>query len=601
MDWMIQMKTADFMLKFLRGDLQKTSAYPYLPQKKAFTGTWENPKTLIRKKPEEMGVSSALLHDFVQALQEDPKCGVHTLMVLRKGHVIAEAAFSPWRLDTPQYIYSMSKSITGMAIGMAIEEGILSLSDRLVDIFPERVLPFHHAKLDSLTIEHLLTMTAGIRFNEVGSALEKDWRRAYMESDFDFAPGEKFYYNSLNTYMLSAAFHRKAGKGLMEYLTPKLFEPLGITDITWERCPMGIEKGGWGLYLHTEDMAKLGQLYLNKGIWKGQRIISEEFIAKAILPHIRTEDDVCRHGYGYQLWLCKMKAAYQFNGVFGQYVIVHPELEMVIVMTGASRNLFGEGPGMSTVERFFGDRSRFSDQSIFGQRRDYLRLKKRLEKCNILPLEAPPEQSWWQETIEKYFAKKVCVNRESKQEFERKISGKAYRLESAVGSVLPVILQAVHGNYAEGYDRLKLVFYDDRAVIDFSNGRSQQIITAGLCQAAIANDVQINGETYRVMAEARYEECEEGILLHLWLFFIETPHTREIFMRFNNEDIEIKCSEIPLAGDAIQMLYEMISGNYAALEYLLSANVLGRPVQNFLSERVMKVLEPSGKGKMASF
>lgn len=249
--------------------------------------------------------------------------------------------------------FSFSKTVVSMAVGMAVTEGLLTVEDSVVSFFPEKQPPlFRSPRMAAMKVRHLLTMTSGANFSEAGSEMERDWVRGFFYSDCACMPGEKFHYNSMNSYLLAAILRKVTGQTLTEYLTPRLFEPLGIPPVYWETCPMGIEKGGWGLYLRVTDMAKLGELCLRGGVWEGKRILSEEWLKEMLSFEVETEHDGMTR-YGYQLWSFPAPHSYQFNGVFGQYAVVLPELDMVIATTGGDASLFFNRV-LDAIDGFFG-------------------------------------------------------------------------------------------------------------------------------------------------------------------------------------------------------------------------------------------------------
>lgn len=596
MDLFAQMKIMDLMLKYMRGELSKIGGYPYVPQKERYNpDCGADSVPLPREVPEEMGISSAYLRRFIETLAADRRANVHTVMVLRHGRVIAQGAFAPWRCEVPQQVYSLCKSVVGMAIGIAEGEGLLSRGDRLIDLFPDKTRQLHSSRLGELTVEHLLTMTSGVKFNEIGSVLERDWARAYMESDFAFDPGCSFAYNSLNSYMLAAAVCRRSGMSLMSYLEERLFVPLGISGLQWERCPEGIEKGGWGLYLRTEDMAKLGQLYLNGGLWQGKRLLPEEFVRDAVRPHIRTENGECDRGYGYQVWMCPMEGAYQFNGMFGQYVVVHPALDMVIAVTAGSENLFGTGPVMEIVERFFGDDCRLSEMPLHRNRRAERALGRTLAGLSVLPPrpeDLPP--SGFLARLRAALRPASAAGPRPLNEVEQRVTGRKYRIESAYGGLLPLILQAVHGNYSTGFSELSVVFYGDRLIASFTEQDGQHILEAGMDGAARGNELTIGGETYLVEAEARWARDEdENPVLKLFLHYIETPDTRLIKFRFSESRVRVDFSERPSVELALHMLGKVLPGDEKPAERPAS-----RRLRRRAAGRMSEIVNPSSLGQI---
>ena len=228
------------------------------PQKPKFRPS-EIKMPFERATPESQGVPSAHIADFLNALREDRTLDMHGVTVLRNGKVIAQAMFGAYDPNVWHITHSECKSITGLAIGMLIGEGKLSPDDRLIDLFAGRVGKLNALTHRNITVKHLLTMTSGVSFNEAGSVTETDWVKCFFESAVPSEPGTSFNYNSMNTYLLSCVVRQVTGQGLTEYLTPRLFEPLGIENFFWEKCPMGNEKGGWGLYILPEDIAKIGR------------------------------------------------------------------------------------------------------------------------------------------------------------------------------------------------------------------------------------------------------------------------------------------------------------------------------------------------------
>ncbi|TFC75850.1 class C beta-lactamase-related serine hydrolase [Cryobacterium cheniae] len=295
---------------------------------------------LPRSTPEAEGISSTAILDFVAAA-EDQLESLHSLMVVRHGRVVAEGWWSPYAAQHPHLMFSVSKSFTSTAIGLAIGEGRLTLDGLVVDLLPDDLPAQIDPHLAVLTVRHLLTMTTGHPTDTVSLADDShgvNWARAILAQPLEFAPGTHFVYNSGASYLLSAILQRLTGERLFDYLTPRLFEPLGIVGATWETCPRGIDAGGWGLSLTTEQLATFGQLLLQRGEWNGTRLIPAEWIDEATRVQVDTsgtEHDVDgRQGYGYQFWLNR-PTGYRAEGAFGQFCLMLPETDAVIVLTAA--------------------------------------------------------------------------------------------------------------------------------------------------------------------------------------------------------------------------------------------------------------------------
>ena len=269
-------KMLNYARKYLLNDTDNILPFPVRPQKPPRTGRL--PTLLPRSAPRDEGVPAAALDTLYRSLS-GAECGTHACIVLRHGRVVSEGWYAPYSSRYWHVTHSMCKSVTGTAIGMLADEGRLSLDEHVCEIFPEKCGLLTSRRMRAVTVRHLVTMTSGVAFKEAGAVLEGDWVKGFLDADVLFEPGSAFDYNSMNSYMLSAIVKRKTGLGLSAYLRPRLFEPLGFGDVAWETCPQGIEKGGWGMYVYLEDIAKLGQLYLQKGKWTGadgkeQRLLS---------------------------------------------------------------------------------------------------------------------------------------------------------------------------------------------------------------------------------------------------------------------------------------------------------------------------------------
>jgi len=274
---------------------------------------------------------------------------LHSIMVVQNGQVVAEDWMSEGEANKPHVMFSVSKTYTATAIGFAVAEGKLKVTDKVISFFPDKLPKEVSPYLQELEIRHLLTMsvghdidpTAGIR--NIGDG---DWIEYFLAYPIEHKPGTQFVYNSLATFMCSAILQKVTGEKLINYLYPRLFRPLGITGITWEENPEGINIGGWGLYAKTEDMAKLGQFFLQKGQWNGKQLLPTSWFDEATtskiasLPagvkkedlKVKPKDSDWLQGYGYQMWRCRHNG-YRADGANGQYIIILPERNAVVVTT----------------------------------------------------------------------------------------------------------------------------------------------------------------------------------------------------------------------------------------------------------------------------
>ncbi|MEC0229952.1 serine hydrolase domain-containing protein [Paenibacillus alba] len=303
----------------------------------------KNELALPRSTPEAQGLPSSAIVAFLGAV-ETHNLELHSFMLLRNGFVVTEGWWNPYVAELPHLLFSLSKSFTSTAIGLAVSEGILSLDDQVISFFPDETPDEVLPNLSAMQIRHLLMMGTGHAQDTLGSLRKNEngnWAEAFLQQPVEHAPGTNFVYNSGATYMLSAILHKVTGQSLMDYLQPRLLDPLGIYHATWETCPRGIHAGGWGLSLTTESIAKFGQLYLQQGIWNGDRIIPEAWVAEATSKQISNGDggeSDWAQGYGYQFWSCRHDA-YRGDGAFGQFCIVMPQQNAVIAITAGLNNM----------------------------------------------------------------------------------------------------------------------------------------------------------------------------------------------------------------------------------------------------------------------
>ena len=301
---------------------------------------------LARSTPEAQGISSSAILSFIQAADSGVDA-MNSVMIVRHGRVVAEGWWRPYDASTPHMLYSLSKSFTSTAVGLAIAEGRLTLDDPVLKFFPEEAPPQPPANLRSMRVRDLLRMSTGHQ-SEPSFTSDKDstlrgatWVKRFLAHPVPFKPGTHFLYNSPSTYMLSAIIQKVTGETVLDYLRPRLFEPLGITHPTWVSSPQGVSAGAYGLMVRTEDIARLGQLYLQKGMWQGRQLIPAAWVAQATALQTSNGSSPTSdwdQGYGYQFWQSRHHT-YRGDGAFGQYMMVMPEQDAVVVITSGVRNM----------------------------------------------------------------------------------------------------------------------------------------------------------------------------------------------------------------------------------------------------------------------
>lgn len=294
---------------------------------------------LPRSSPEAQGVDSARVQAFVDAVDKKLD-SLNSFMLIRHGHVVAEGWWGPYAAESPHSLYSLSKSFTSTAVGIAIAEGKLGLDDNVLKFFPDDAPAEPSNNLKSMRVSDLLRMNSGHQTEPQRTATQ-DWVKTFLAHPVPFKPGTHFLYNTSATYMLSAIVQKATGQTLLDYLKPRLFDPLGIEQPTWETSPQGISTGGYGLSIRTEDIAKFGQLYLQKGKWQGKQLVPESWVAAATARQTSNGSNPKSdwdQGYGYQFWQCR-NGAYRGDGAFGQFCIVMPEQDAVIAVTSGLRDM----------------------------------------------------------------------------------------------------------------------------------------------------------------------------------------------------------------------------------------------------------------------
>lgn len=290
---------------------------------------------LNRSTPEQEGLSSSDMLAFLDTVMTQTDTDLHGIMVLRNGKVVAEKYNAPWAARYGHTLYSCSKTFTAVAVGLAIEDSLLTLGTRLIDILPDMMPDSISPGIDSITVENLLTMRTGFPVDTKMRTIQDQWVKAYCSQTLTSMPGTKFAYDSINSYLLSAMVQRVYGKTILQLLRERIFTPLGITQAYWEESPEGISCGGWGLYLPLESMAKFGQLLLQQGMWDNKQLISSEWIGQMTQPYTGNPGSDTR--YGYHIWIMPYPGMLRCDGAYGQYIFIIPDRHMVVAMTQCMR------------------------------------------------------------------------------------------------------------------------------------------------------------------------------------------------------------------------------------------------------------------------
>jgi CubicO group peptidase (beta-lactamase class C family) len=470
-------------------------------------------QTLPRSAPEHQGASSSRLNLFLDEVAKS-KIEFHSIMVVRHGHVIAEGWWAPYKAPLRHTLYSLSKSFTSTAVGLAVSESRLTIEDSVVSFFPSEVFKEGNANLMAMKVKHLLTMSTGHIKDTIQPMRhgQDTWVKTFFNQPVEREPGTFFLYNTGASYMLSAILQKITGQTLMQYLRPRLFDPLGIEGEDWETDPQGINTGGYGLRVKTEDIAKFGQLYLQKGQWKEKKILSAEWVEQATSSQIisnssnptrpREEDDWAQ-GYGFQFWRCR-PGGYRADGAFGQFSMVMPEYDAVIAITGES---FSMQKSMDLVWTYLLPAMDKTKTSLPADSNSQTDLKKRL---NNLRLE-PPIQ-------------------DSTSSIARVISGKEFTLEANE-------FQA---------QKVQLNFKNDTCVFIVSSDKGKHQVTCGI-NKWIEQKNEKNGTPFPVAGRMEVTTpiagsatwTDNNTLLMTWRL-TESCHTNGLTFVFTDNTVTIK-------------------------------------------------------------
>lgn len=599
-----QIAVAELVFNMILGKTGGTRV-DYFPQKPDFPFDAVYEQAFVRATPESQGISSDLFAALLRELDASKDTEMHHFMALRHGKVICECNFAPYPKGMWHITHSMCKSITGMAIGMLIEEEKLKLDENIYDIFPDHINAFSKIFRPVITVENLLTMTSGVTFNESGIVSGNDWLGSFLNASVNGKPGTEFQYNSLNTYVLSAIVTKRTGETLTEYLTPRLFGPLGITKYYWETCPKGITKGGWGLFLCAEDMAKLGQLYLQRGKWNGQQLVSEYWIEISTARHLKTQNDT--YGYGYQLWMEQRPGSFEYNGMLGQNVIIYPDMDMVLVTNAGNKEMFQDCIMLNIIRKYFP--VNYHPADVLPENPLSYSLLKRL--CGELENGENNNRSTslrggWKRNVvsrRKHSDKKysyrisAAVDRPSDHHsFMRAVSGRTYVMEQQNIGIAPLFVQVFHNNMTDGISEISFTYDAGNFCVFFTEGEVIHKLPVGFGKAA-DGCVDLHGEHYLVATLGEFARDENDIpVLKLEVTFIEECVKRKAHIFFHEDNgIEIRWNETPgkkmiLAG--LSSITEELSGNFLYNSLLGDHNI----TTELLHRLMEQTIEPAVRG-----
>ncbi len=527
MDIFYQVKGLKLITQMLSAGKSVEPVIPYCPQKPNYTSDFPTARAFPRVSPEKVGISSGRVSEFLLALSAASDLNLHGITLYRQGKVFCECDFGLYKSDIWHTTYSMCKTVTSLAIGMLIDEGKLKGETTLGELFDIGVI--NRISKSKITVNNLLTMSSGVGFNELGAVTETDWEKAFLESTQKDTAGEKFEYNSMNTYMLARIVEKVSGQSLTDYLTPRLWQPLGIDLHPWECCPKGYEKGGWGLYLRREDALKLGVLILNGGVWKRKRVISEKFVRFMLHRHKICPEEYGGYDYGCQIWVGKREKSFLLNGMFGQNVLGFFDTGVVIAVNGGNNEVFQQSSFFKIATEYFatGDFSRPLPENKGG----YKRLLQTAEGMYAEKRKFFGSGKALQASVEKIAAR----------DGEYEITGN----NTHSASLLPFVLRGVQNNHVNGVEKIVLHTHGDVLDIDFVSDTASRRVSAGI-KNGVYTQVDFGGEKYTVGAFARVGENEDGVtVITVNTAFCETASERVIKLYFYPDHMRVCIKESP--------------------------------------------------------
>ncbi len=542
----------------------------------------QNTTALERTTPESVGISSRSIIKLMDTFKER---GIenHSFMILRHGKVCAEAWAYPYNADTPHALYSFSKSVSSTAFGFLVDEKTIVPStgkpidfNTLVgDVFPGRKTKKEHKYDKLLTYRNLLTMHSSKKMNLLADKGKIDWIEDYMNASYHSKPGTYWNYCNENSFMLCATVKELTGQTVIEYLTPRLFEPLGIEIPRWECNQENVEAGGWGLYLKTEDMAKFILTYLNGGKYNGEQIIPEWYVKEATKKQVNNDIEKnldTKAGYGYQFWMNGGPAGgFRADGMFSQHGVALPKYDAVIICTSGCPM---EQHNLDALWNVFPDA--FSDEPLPEDPAAYDELTKRISEYSLN--EELPEKP-------------------RRTEFEKQINGREYKIRKKLianiagfpSSIMAMPITFMDVRTPGNIDNLKFEFKENELQMSWTekNGEYSESIPAGMDGKYRYGTLNNGPLPYTSAATACWNE--DGSL-DIKIRPVDAVSGRSLKIRFKNGDkIKIKMGEAPAVKTIADFLLESFS-------VMISSKLINK-IAALAFNVVPPILDPTLHGK----
>ena len=514
------------------------------PSFDAMPESWES---LPVASPEEQGVPSHYISEFLEEIYNDETLNPHNVIIVRNGKKIAEAYFGAQKKGVWKATFSACKSITSIAIGMLIDDGKLTLESKLVDIFADEMTAVSRLKMRDITVYHLLTMTSGmLSFDEVGAICEGELFKTYVNTALSFEPGKRFVYNSTNTFMLSAIVKKVSGKGLSDFLDERLFAPLGIKRYYWEKSGEGTELGGWGLYILPEDFAKIGVLLLGGGKHDGKQLISKDYIDKATSAHVLGTGSAYGFDYGFQMWIGQGGEQFLFNGMLGQNVWCFKKNGIVIVNNSGNDELFQQSNYFAIVDKYF---NRDFPEMLKKDRKGEKTLKNTLSKLAENPVMA------------------MLGRRERTRLYRGVLPDECYKLDGTSllcrdarvpsMSLVPLVWQSLENNFSNGFKSIRFAVENGKFYFVYDQTDESYRVAVGF-GAPEYSEIYVHNAPYLVGGSGSFAYNEDGQkILKIRVDLLETPCSVIFKFIYHNGYFELYQKELPGKPFVLQKVNEV--------------------------------------------
>lgn len=518
-------------------------------------------KALPRCRPEEVGIPSRAISAFIDEINEK-KLGVQSFTLVRHGKIASQCFWKPYSEEIPHVMYSMSKSVTSTAVGFAVCEGLLSVDDKVSRFFPNYKITGQNSEL---TVRNLLTMRSDKLITVMAEKGHRDWVKTFFDAPFMARPNSKFNYISENTHMLSTIVTKVTGQTLVDYLYPRIFEPLGIEKPFWETDGAGVAAGGWGLYMKSEDLAKFFLVYLNNGVYDGKQILNREWIKQATSYQTSTTkdgalDNTC--GYGFQFWQNHIPNSYRADGLLGQRCLLLPDYDALIVINS------GQAEDYYIMDAFWRQfPQNFKVSELEANDADYRELEEKINRCDVEDLPAMPRNFATEQGIENKSI--VCKT-------------------SEMVSVLSMSITQMLFNKPGKINEIYFNFLEDRLIFTWKEKDQYNSIEAGMNGKYCTSPIVLQDLSFTAYSKAAWQA--DGSL-ELWIRPIQTAHVRKFNFHFMpGGNVSISNISEPKFSD-LSVYYMSFIGHPLSNKF---AGLMKKGVHSF----GLPIVEPNFKGRI---